>query len=252
MKLLFLGASSAFAVQRGHFQSNMVIFSESGRKLLIDCGTDIRHSLYAQNLTHSDIDAVYISHLHADHAGGLEWLGFTRYFRDEQRPALYISGDQRRKLWTNLLSAGMSSLEEKAATLKTYFDVMSIRDRCFRWENYHFQLIRTPHAISNGKPLPSYGLVISTPKIKLFLTTDTRFDWISLQDSYEQAALVFQDCETLRGKVSRQHAHYDDLKTLDEAIREKMWLYGYNEGTLPDAAGDGFLGFVRSGQLFEF
>ena len=26
-------------------------------------------------LGYADIDAVYISHLHADHVGGLEWLG---------------------------------------------------------------------------------------------------------------------------------------------------------------------------------
>lgn len=252
MKLLFLGASSAFAVLRGNFQSNMVIISESGRKLLIDCGTDIRHSLYAQNLTHSDIDAVYISHLHADHTGGLEWFGFTSYFLGKRRPALYISGDQRRKLWFNLLSAGMSSLENELATLRTYFNIMPIRKNQFRWENYHFQLIRTPHTISNGQCLPSYGLMISTRQTKIFLTTDTRFDLHALKDAYHQADIIFHDCETLSRVLSKQHAHYNELKTLDAAIKKKIWLYDYNEEKLPDALNDGFLGFVQCGQSFEF
>ena len=56
----------------------MILESEDGSKLLIDCGTDARHSLHELGLSYKDIEHVYISHLHADHAGGLEWLGFSR------------------------------------------------------------------------------------------------------------------------------------------------------------------------------
>ena len=34
--------------------------------------------------------------------------------------------------------------------------------------------------------------------------------------------------------------------------RAKMWLYDYNDGNVPDALKDGFLGFVRCGQSFDF
>ena len=79
-RLTFAGAGSAFTTDADNFQSNMVIETAEGR-LLIDCGGDARHSTKALGLKPRDIDAVYISHLHADHIGGLEWLA-----------SLYING----------------------------------------------------------------------------------------------------------------------------------------------------------------
>ena len=40
----------------------------------------LRHSLREQQLTYMDIKNIYISHLHDDHTGGLEWLALTTYF----------------------------------------------------------------------------------------------------------------------------------------------------------------------------
>jgi ribonuclease BN (tRNA processing enzyme) len=78
-KMIFLGSGSAFTMKNR--QSNAILIdSENKKSLLIDCGTDIRHSLAKINYSHRDISAVYISHAHADHAGGLEWLGFCSYF----------------------------------------------------------------------------------------------------------------------------------------------------------------------------
>ena len=35
-------------------------------------------------------------------------------------------------------------------------------------------------------------------------------------------------------------------------IKNKMWLYGYQAGVLPDAKKDGFCGFVECRQVFDF
>ena len=42
------------------------------------------------------------------------------------------------------------------------------------------------------------------------------------------ADIIFHDCETLPFK-SGVHAHYEDLKTLDDKTRKKMWLYHYQD-----------------------
>lgn len=76
-EIIALGTGSAFTM--GNWQTNFLI-SRNGKFLLIDCGSDIRWSMDMIGLSFKDIDAVYISHAHADHIGGLEWLGFTRYF----------------------------------------------------------------------------------------------------------------------------------------------------------------------------
>ncbi len=69
MRLIFLGTGSAFTLE--NYQSNMLVESPEGL-LLIDCGGDARHSLARQGWTALDITDIYISHLHADHIGGLE------------------------------------------------------------------------------------------------------------------------------------------------------------------------------------
>jgi len=85
MKLTFAGTGSAFCMAADNFQSNMVLETtplgdEQPHRLLIDCGSDARHSL--RNLGHmpNDFDAVYISHLHSDHIGGIEWFALANYF----------------------------------------------------------------------------------------------------------------------------------------------------------------------------
>ncbi len=74
MKLIFLGTGSAFTLE--YYHSNMLIEAPEGR-LLIDCGGDARRSMAAQSLGALDITDIYISHLHADLIGGLEWLGLV-------------------------------------------------------------------------------------------------------------------------------------------------------------------------------
>ncbi|MBA2710594.1 MAG: MBL fold metallo-hydrolase [Tatlockia sp.] len=229
----------------------MLIESDSGQRLLIDCGTDIRRSLFSQGHTHSDINAVYISHLHCDHAGGLEWLGFSKRFIDCKRPLLYISTDLVNPLWNSVLCGGMSSLENKEATLSDFFDIQDIQNNCFIWENYLFELIKTPHYFSNKKIMPSYGLFISNDSHKLFLTTDTRFAPDSLQNIYDKSDLIFQDCETSEF-VSGQHSRFEELTTLSSETKKKMWLYDYNDGELPDGKREGFQGFIIAGQSFNF
>ena len=251
MKLLFLGVFSAFSVGDKKYQSNMLIESSTGKRMLVDCGTDIRHSLYEQGLTHSTIDAVYISHLHADHVGGLEWLGFSKVFFDKKKSNLYISPDQQEKLWNNVLSGGMSSLENEKATLSTWFDVQLVDNLSFTWEKHPFQLIKIPHSINDHEYLPAYGLKITGDSKTIFLSTDTRFCPHVLASVYDEADLIFQDCETST-IASEQHARYVDLKMLDTKIKNKMWLYDYNDGELPDAKKDGFKGFIVRGQSFDF
>ena len=80
MKLIFLGSASGLGRDATNFQSNMLLLTDSGKILLIDCGTDIRFSLSQANYLPQDVDAVYISHLHADHIGGIEWFAFQRKF----------------------------------------------------------------------------------------------------------------------------------------------------------------------------
>ncbi len=220
------------------------------RGLLIDCGGDVRHALYELGYSSANIDAAYISHLHADHVGGLEWLGFSKYFAEQTRLPLYISADQSERLWQHVLSGGMSTLEDAEASLETFFKIEPITENKFSWNDHTFELIKVPHSFSNHQLLPSYGLFIHGPQLKVFITTDVRFAPDVLASVYHDADLIFHDCETAPF-FSNQHAHYSQLVTLPDALKAKIWLYDYNDVALPDAIGDGFKGFVTRGQVFN-
>ena len=83
------------------------------------------------------------------------------------------------------------------------------------------------------------------------MTTDTQFSPEQIKNFYDMADLIFQDCETGEFE-SGVHAHYNQLKTLPEKFKKKMWLYHYQDGELPDAKADGFLGLVKMGQVFDY
>jgi ribonuclease BN (tRNA processing enzyme) len=254
-QLTFLGVGSAFTLK--NWQSNMLVESQ-GKRLLIDCGGDCRYALAARGLTARDIDAVYISHCHADHVGGLEWLGFYRYFSPGPKPDLYINERLADTLWENSLKGGMASHQGVLLTLDRFFEnVHRIpKNGSFTFGDSKYQPIQTIHYMDGYEIVPSYELLIDPdgPGEECFLTTDSQFCPNLLMDFYKRSRLIFHDCETydLTGKIkSGVHAHYMELKTLPAEIRAKMWLYHYADGELPDEKADGFAGFVQKGQSFR-
>jgi ribonuclease BN (tRNA processing enzyme) len=252
MRILFLGSGSAHTVAPDNFQSNMLLSSHGGRHLLIDCGSDIRWSLARQGLSHRDITDIYISHLHADHIGGLEYVGFkTRFDPACRRPRLYLDASLAEPLWNHSLCGGMGVITQGQTRLEDFFEVVPVHARePFSWEGARLEAVPMAHVVAPGAVMHSHGLLIMAGARCTLLTTDTRFDADRLEPHYGRADLIFQDCETSSYKTGI-HAHYSELRELPPEVRAKMWLYDYPPGPLPNAAADGFLGFVRLGQSFE-
>ncbi|MBF0093670.1 MAG: ribonuclease Z [Alphaproteobacteria bacterium] len=252
MEFVFLGSGSAFTVGDGNWQSNMLIEAPSGKKMLVDCGSDIRFSLAERGLGAADIDAVYISHLHADHVGGMEWLGFSTCFNPAcVRPRVFGGEDVVAELWEHSLAGGMQSIQGRVAALDTYFDVRPVASSgSFEWEGVVFHLIKTTHVDDGMRSLPTNGLRFLMNGKTILLTADTQHTPNKLAAQYASADIIFHDCET-SVFPSGVHAHYRDLRTLPEEFRSRMWLYHFQAGPLPDAAADGFLGFVTKGQVFR-
>ncbi|MFP4300350.1 MAG: MBL fold metallo-hydrolase, partial [Spirulinaceae cyanobacterium] len=151
MKLLFLGSGSAFTTGADNYHSNMLLMSDRGDKLLLDCGSDIRFSLYDSGFSYQDITDIYISHLHADHVGGMEYIGLRCLFDPNcKKPNLYLSKDIASELWERSLSGGMRHIGGDIANLDTYFNVCPINYQdTFVWQDINFKLIRVIH-IHNG------------------------------------------------------------------------------------------------------
>ena len=197
MKITFLGVGGAFTSLE-YWQSNAFL-SEGGRDkiMLIDCGGDARHSCSEQGVSASDVDAVYISHLHSDHCGGLEWLGFSTYFNPScKKPKLFIMESLIDPLWETL-KAGMRSVEGSVLELSSFFEIVPLKENSsFNWGGFSLSPFQTIHVSNGNFIVPSYGLVIETINQKTFLTTDTQFIPRQMQNLYIECDLILHDCET--------------------------------------------------------
>ena len=259
MIIKFLGTGGAFASKK-LYQSNMVIESKDKSKtdlFLIDCGTDIRFSLqecypHINNGNVGDyIKNVYISHLHGDHIGGLEWLGYTTYFNDKSpKPRLITSSGLTSSLWNNCLKGTMATVVGKLNKLDDYFEVNSKKTFYLNeGEDDELKLSFVPgvHVRSKDNIKISFGLFIESKNKKTYLTTDVNSTNYKLnKEFYEKADQIFHDCETTPYK-SGVHYHYEDLKKLPLDIKNKMYLYHYSEDAHEkyNPVKDGFKGFVK-------
>jgi len=258
MKITFIGAGSAF--NKKDFQSNMLIEGESGKKLLLDCGNYATIAMQDMGI-HGDnfadeIDAIYISHVHADHIGGLEEIAFCTFFNpNAPKIKLFCVSSLMHRLWDDSLKGGMGSYEGKVMHLTDYFECQPISTNIgFSWDGLQFQTVQTVHFMNGFEIVPSFGLLmrrIGKDNPTVFITTDTQFCPNQIHKFYDLATDVFHDCETAPFK-SGVHAHYTDLESLSDSTRAKMWLYHYQPDPPQSPEEDGFQGFVQKGQVFEF
>ena len=254
----FLGVGGAFApLSKGH--SNMLVTC-NGKHLLIDCGSSVQYTLKDEfGVDPRDIDALWISHLHSDHIGSMEWLAFYRYFLPVKDgacntilPKLYMVGSLMEELWDTSLKGGLQSVEGKVMHLTNYFNCIPVAGNTnFAWEDFICTPVQAIHVMSGFIFKESYGLLLANSKTgkTTFVTTDTQFSPYQLRVFYDKADQIFHDTETLPYK-SHVHAHYQDLKTLSAITKSKIWMYHYGD-KIPTWKEDGFCGFVEKGQTFE-
>lgn len=247
MKITFLGTGSAFCTK--NYQTNIVL-TNNDKNFLIDAGGDLKWSLKEAKLSYKSIDAVYITHLHSDHIGGLEHLAFCRYFDplknsdgEVQKIKLFGNSEMILELWDSSLKGGLKSIQGKQTSLMDFFDVVMVpKNSTFNWEGITFNIVQSVHVMDGYSIVPSYGLLFSSPrsKKKIFYTGDTQFNPNQIIDFYNQADFIIQDCETLPFK-SGVHANYEDLKTLSKEIKQKMVLVHYNDNIMDELSEESYI-----------
>jgi len=255
MQLTFLGTGSAFCLKNYH--PNYLI-ETNNKRMLIDAGGDIRFSLLNAGYSYKDIQAIYITHLHNDHIGGMEFLAISTYFDKKCKPIdLFCHKILVDELWFNSLKGGLSSIQGKSLSLQDYFNITTrATGEQFMWEGLQFEIIQSIHIFNGFSTMPTFGLIIYDPQTDktIFHTSDTQFIPELFLKYYQKADMIIQDCETSTLKSS-VHAHYDDIKTLDPSIKAKMFLWHYQDNVVDQfekwqkkAHKDGFRSFLKKGE----
>lgn len=90
MKATFLGTSDAFGAG-GRRQAAIFVSTRAGG-LLLDCAPTTGTALAALGIERDAIDAIAVSHFHADHFAGIPALVLAALFEDERRHPLVVAG----------------------------------------------------------------------------------------------------------------------------------------------------------------
>jgi ribonuclease BN (tRNA processing enzyme) len=224
MRFVTLGVGDAFSAR---WYSSSVAVEHDGAWLLVDCAHPIRKVLREAGAgVGIDLDVgtfrgVILTHLHADHASGVE--GFAYYSRMVLGRAvpLLAHPDVHRELWEYQLGATMGrrgrGTEGTAgeARRREFFEIIDLREEsAVGFGPFTIECRRTLHSI------PTFALRIRAGGRTLGLSADTAFDpdliaWLDAAD------LIVHETN------HAPHTPYEALAALEPRIRTKMRLIHY-------------------------
>ncbi|MEQ3695604.1 MAG: MBL fold metallo-hydrolase [Pseudomonadales bacterium] len=222
-----------------HFNNNALLCSADGN-LLIDCGYTAKLALHEQGYSWSDIDAVYITHVHGDHVFGLERLAFESRFKLNFRPKLFLEPSLEKELWEQTLKGSLGNINGKDQVLADYFDVQFIQNHEFSFGRHHIQSIPVDHAPDKS----AFGILIDN---YLFYSGDTK----AIPQVVNELAFEIGFHDASVAEVSPVHAHFESLKSAYSADAcKKLYLMSYEDDWQSAAKDiDGtFAGLAQQGQ----
>lgn len=220
LQIQMIGTGSAFA--KTFYNNNALIYAD-GFTLLIDCGITAPRALYELGIPLNQIDAVLISHIHADHVGGLEELAFQYMYVFKRKIKLLVPDSLETVLWEHTLRGGLENKAEGLVSLNDYFDVVPLAERTATsiHPELTVELLPTDHI--PGKA--SYSLLLNG---KVFYSADMKFNAPLLIGLHERGCeLILHDCQLFRPGTA--HACLDELITLPEEVQENVLLMHYGD-----------------------
>jgi hydroxyacylglutathione hydrolase len=239
-----LGTGSAFGKK---YNNNNALITCNGYKLLVDCGITAPRALFELDIQPNMINGIFITHLHADHVGGLEEVALQMMYIYKKKPTLLIPGPLRKTLWENTLKGGMESITDQLVSLENYFDIIQIEEGIpleihpgFTIETFY-----TKHIL--GKP--SYALLLNDA---LFYSADTRFDPQLLNHVHAErnCSYILHDCQLYGPETV--HATLPQLLTLPAEIQAKMFLMHYGDNMEDFMGRTGKMTFLKQHEIYRF
>ena len=218
--LRLLGVGSSQAVELG--SASAVLERDGEPLLMIDCGQEALTAYLAAYA--APPAALFITHVHMDHVGGLERLFYKIYFDPERRGRvrLYVPASVVPHLQSRLADYP-GVIAEGGANWWDAFQLVPV-SRGFWHAGLWFEVFPVRHHL----PDTAFGLRLAG---SLVWTGDTRPIPEMLARHADAGELVAHDC-ALVGNPS--HSGVDDLvREYDAPLRARLLLYHY--GSAADA-----------------
>ena len=237
--LQMLGTGSAFAKT---YWNNNGILSNVKTHYLIDCGITAPMALHQMKRSFNEFEGVIVTHLHADHVGGLEEYGFQMKFKYGRKPRLIIASTLPELLWNHTLKGGMT--QDGISRLEDVFEVIRVEpDTDYDlMDQVYVRFIETPHIV--GKQ--SYSLLFNQ---LFFYSADMIFQPELLQQLINQGVqAIWHDCQLIEpGEV---HATINQLLSLPIDIQQIISLMHYGDNRDQYEGYTGPMSFINQHQVY--
>lgn len=177
------------------------------RSILVDCGPAIAHRYYQLSADAEALDAIWITHQHADHCFGLPTLLLTLRLAGRKKPLELMGGPGSSKYLLALLELGYPGSFNKERCFPITFTEVE-PDRPIERLTMKFTTTRTQHRVA------CFALRIDEGGCAVCVSGDGKVTPESLR-LYLGADLVVQECQWAT-RTSYEHSCVADLRPLIE------------------------------------
>ncbi|GAB6929689.1 MBL fold metallo-hydrolase [Paenibacillus sp. JCM 10914] len=242
LKLQMLGTGGAFAK---NYYNNNALFHDEDFTLLVDCGITGPTALHKAGLNFGNIDAVLVTHIHADHVGGLEEAAFVSTLQYNRKMPLYIAESLVGPIWEQTLKGGLYQ-EGHITCLEDIFDVRPLTPgvKTAISKGISVELIQTLHI--PGKDSFSFYL-----NDRIFYSGDMVFHPELLRELVDKrnCEMILHECQLVEpGAV---HTTLNELLSLPLDIQERIYLMHYNDNAADFFGKTGSMAFLEQQRIYE-
>jgi ribonuclease BN (tRNA processing enzyme) len=203
MELTVLGSGTS--VPHPRRSSSGFWLQTSGGTILLDCSASSVHRMAQEDLDWSGLDAIWISHFHLDHCGGLApFLFGTKYApgtQDRTKPLRIFGANGLRDLVTKFSDANRYNLLEQP------FPIQIIEPEPLE----NFEILPGVEAVSYSTPHTddSRAIHVRDGDATFVYTSDTGFDE-TLATFARRVDLLLMECSFVRNKPVEKHLEVAD------------------------------------------
>ncbi|MCA1590649.1 MAG: ribonuclease Z [Acidobacteria bacterium] len=217
MELIVLGSGTS--VPHPKRSSSGLWVETAGGAILLDCSAQVPHRVAQENLDWANLDAIWISHFHLDHCGGLAPLLFgTKYApqtQNREKPLRIFGPKGLEKLLENLSDSNDYGLLQQPFPLEIV-EVETLEK---------FEIVADVEAVAAKTPHTdeSHAIHIRDSQETVVYTADTGFD-VALAALARRVDLFLLECSFVKNKPVDIHLELAEAVNLVRRAEPKKTI----------------------------